>query len=124
MKPYVPQPLPLTCLDHARLIRKVGPANAAPARCDRLLQSVINPGVMLSPLTNREAVLASRIEGTQATVDEVLEYEVGMELERAKVEDIQGTVKYRKEPLPRRDFSIGSRIGIRSLITIERLLPT
>ena len=59
-------PFPLKCLDYARLnSRKVGLANAALARYDGLLQSVINPGVMLSPLTNREAVLSSRIEGTQ-----------------------------------------------------------
>jgi len=96
MKPYVPQSLPLTGLDHARLIRKIGPANAALARYDGLLQSVINPGVMLSPLTNREAVLSSRIEGTQATVDEVLEYEAGVEFEGAKAQDIQEIVNYRK----------------------------
>jgi hypothetical protein len=71
MTPYVPHSLPLTGLDYARLIRKIGPANAALARYDGLLQSVINPDVMLSPLANREAVLSSRIEGTQATVDEV-----------------------------------------------------
>ena len=57
---------------------------------------MINPGVMLSPLTNREAVLSSRIEGTQATVDEVLEYEAGMEFEGTKFEDIQEIVNYRK----------------------------
>ena len=77
MEPYVPQALPPPNLDLARIIRKVGPANAALARYDGLLQSVINPSVMLSPLTNREAVLSSKIEGTQATVDEVLEYEAG-----------------------------------------------
>jgi Fic/DOC family N-terminal len=43
-------------------------------------------GVMLSPLTNREAVLSSRFERTQATVDDVLEYEAGMEFEGTKVE--------------------------------------
>ncbi len=96
MTPYVPQALPLTCLDFARLIRKIGPANASLARHDGLLQSVINPGVMLSPLTNREAVLSSRIEGTQATVDEVLEYEAGMEFEGEKVQDIQEIVNDRK----------------------------
>ena len=57
---------------------------------------MINPSVMLSPLTNREAVLSSRIEGTQATVDEVLEYEAGIEFEGAKVQDIQEIVNYRK----------------------------
>lgn len=96
MQPYVPDELPLKTLDAGRLIRKIGPANAAIARYDGLLQSVINPSVMLSPLTNREAVLSSKIEGTQATVDEVLEFEAGMEFEADKVHDIQEIVNYRK----------------------------
>ena len=73
MNPYTPDKLPLEGLDTGRLISRVGPANAAIARYDGLLQSVVNPSVMLSPLTNREAVLSSKIEGTQATVDEVLD---------------------------------------------------
>ena len=96
MKPYVPDKLPLETLDVGRLIRKVGPTNAAIARYDGLLQSVVNPSIMLSPLTNREAVLSSKIEGTQATVDEVLEYEAGMEFDEHKVHDIQEVVNYRK----------------------------
>lgn len=96
MKPYVPDSLPLEGLDVARLIRLIGPATAAIARYDGLLQGVVNPAVMLSPLTNREAVLSSKIEGTQATVDEVLEYEAGIEFEENKVHDIQEVVNYRK----------------------------
>jgi Fic family protein len=96
MKPYVPDPLPLKCLDVGRLIKRVGTANAAIARYDGLLQSVVNPSVMLSPLTQREAVLSSRIEGTQATVDEVLEYEAGIEFDPEKTNDIKEVVNYRK----------------------------
>jgi Fic family protein len=96
MKPYTPDKLPLEGLDAGRLISRVGPANAAIARYDGLLQSIVNPSVMLSPLTNREAVLSSKIEGTQATVDEVLEYEAGMEFDQEKVHDIQEVVNYRK----------------------------
>ncbi len=96
MRPYVPDILPLTGLDFGRLIRLTGPANAALARYDGLLQSVINPSVMLSPLTNQEAVLSSKIEGTQATVDEVLEYEAGIEFDPEKVKDIQEVVNYRE----------------------------
>lgn len=96
MAPYVPQALPPEGLDYDRLIPKIGPSNRALARYDGLLESVINPGVMLSPLTNQEAVLSSKIEGTQATVDEVLEYEAGMEFEVEKVRDIQEIVNYRK----------------------------
>ena len=96
MKPYVPDPLPLKTLERGRLIRKVGPASVAIARYDGLLQSVVNPSVMLSRLTSQEAVLSSRIEGTQATVDEVLEYEAGIEFDPEKTRDIQEVVNYRK----------------------------
>jgi len=95
MNPYIPDTLPLMNLDHGRLIRLIGPANAALARYDGLLQSVVNPRIMLSPLTNQEAVLSSKIEGTQATVDEVLEFEAGMEFDSEKVRDIQEIVNYR-----------------------------
>jgi hypothetical protein len=42
-----------------------------------VLTAVPNAAVLLSPLTIHEAVLSSRIEGTYATMEEVLEYEVG-----------------------------------------------
>ncbi|MBK6961016.1 MAG: Fic family protein [Gammaproteobacteria bacterium] len=113
MKPYVPDALPLANLDLARLLPKIGPANAALARYDGLLQSVVNPAVMLSPLTQREAVLSSKIEGTQATVDEVLEFEAGMDFDPEKTKDIQEIVNYRKtlalaaEEVAHRPVSLG-----------------
>ncbi len=88
MRPHVPDPLPLTGLDVGRLIGCIGPATAAISRYDGLLQSIVNPSVMLSPLTQREAVLSSRIEGTRATVDEVLEYEAGLLFDDEKSHDI------------------------------------
>lgn len=96
MNPYVPDTLPLANLDLARLLPKIGPANAALARYDGLLQSVVNPSVLLSPLTQREAVLSSKIEGTQATVDEVLEFEAGLDFDAEKTKDIQEIVNYRR----------------------------
>jgi Fic family protein len=57
---------------------------------------MVNPGVMLSPLTNQEAVLSSRIEGTQATVEEVLEHEAGQDYDPSKEADIQEIVNYRR----------------------------
>ena len=54
-------------------------ANRQLARYDGLLQSIINPEVLLSPLRTQEAVLSSKIEGTQATLKEVLEYEAEKE---------------------------------------------
>ncbi|MBC8414096.1 Fic family protein, partial [bacterium] len=95
MKPYEPQKLPLEGLDYQRLFALVGEANAELARYDGLLQGIVNPAIMLSPLTNEEAVLSSKIEGTQATVDEVLEQEAGLIKEGEKYKDIQEIINYR-----------------------------
>ena len=96
MKTYEPNKLPLERLDYKRLLPLVGDANAELARYDGLLQGIVNPQIMLSPLTNEEAVLSSRIEGTQATVDEVLEQEAGLIKEGQKHEDINEIINYRK----------------------------
>ena len=95
MKPYVPESLPPTDLDYGRLIGFVGRANAAIARYDGMLQSLVNPTILLSPLTTQEAVLSSKIEGTQATLDEVLEHEAGQDYDEAKTQDIQEIINYR-----------------------------
>jgi Fic family protein len=87
--------LPLASLDYRSIISLVGQANAALARYDGLLQGIVNPAVLLSPLTMQEAVLSSKIEGTQATVDEVFEHEAGQEYDEAKTQDIQEVVNYR-----------------------------
>lgn len=96
MKPYIPEALPLTSIDQSQLISLVGEANAALARYDGLLMAMVNPAVMLSPLTNQEAVLSSKIEGTQATVEEVLEHEAGQEYDEHKSNDIHEILNYRK----------------------------
>ena len=98
MKPYNPEILPITSIDWAAHVSLIGQANAALARYDGMLQSIVNPAVLLSPLTAQEAVLSSRIEGTQASVEEVLEYEADPqeELEPAKRADIQEIINYRR----------------------------
>lgn len=95
MNPYIPDKLPVTNLDYQLLFGLVGNANAELARYDGLLQGIPNPAVMLSPLTTQEAVLSSKIEGTQATVDEVLEQEAGLIKEGEKYKDIQEISNYR-----------------------------
>lgn len=60
-------------IDWSRLIPLLGPASAALARYDGTLVAIPNAAVLLSPLTTQEAVLSSRIEGTQATRGEISE---------------------------------------------------
>lgn len=96
MEPYVPDSLPLQNLNFGSLIGLVGQANAELARYDGMLASVVNPSVLLSPITTQEAVLSSKIEGTQATLDEVLEHDAGQEYEEEKTLDINEVINYRQ----------------------------
>ena len=97
-QPHIPIKLPPKDIDWKRLIPFIGKVHAAIARYDGLLQSLINPAVLLSPLTTKEAVLSSRIEGTQASLEEVLEVEAGLDKEKPESikQDIQEIINYRK----------------------------
>ena len=75
MEPYIPDFLPLKSLDWESLVPLIAKANAGLALYRGMLQGATNREIFLSPLRTQEAVLSSRIEGTQATLVEVLEYE-------------------------------------------------
>ncbi len=95
MEPYLPHNLPLEAIDWSKLIDLMGKANRYIARYDGLLQSVINPDVLLAPLRTQEAVQSSKIEGTQASLRDVLEYEGDQDVEDHKKGDIYEVINYR-----------------------------
>jgi Fic family protein len=97
VQPFTPQSLPLTEIAWEPLIPLIGRANRSIAQYDGVLYGVPNPEVLLSPLTTQEAVLSSRIEGTQATLGEVLKFEAGEEPnQEARRLDIQEILNYRR----------------------------
>lgn len=80
---FVPNPLPPLMDGTPRLARVLSEA-------DRLLGKLAgeggrlpNPHIFMRPFTRREAVLSSRIEGTQATLGELLAAEAGIAVERS-----------------------------------------
>lgn len=88
---------PPPTLDWLQLLPLIGPANAAIARYAGLLHGIPNPNVLLSPMTTQEAVLSSRIEGTQATMGEVLELEAEggpLDESTSKKADIREVLNY------------------------------
>lgn len=88
---------PPTQIQWESLIPLLGPASAALARYDGLLQAIPNPQVLLAPLTTQEAVLSSRIEGTQATASEVFEFEADeARFTGEKRDDIREVLNYRR----------------------------
>ncbi len=122
MEPYIPDTLPIDNLDYGRVLGLVGRANAELARYDGLLQGIVNPTILLSPLTTHEAVLSSRIEGTQATLDEVLEHEAGIKMEGEKEKDIQEIVNYRKALMAARDVVTERPINLGLLRQMHSIL--
>ncbi len=95
MKTFNPASLPLASLEWAPFVRSIATANAALARYDGILQGIISPSVFLSPLLTQEAVLSSTIEGTQATLAEVVEYEADPKKKTIKSNDIHEVINYR-----------------------------
>jgi len=69
-----------------QLIPLIGPASAALARYDGVLSTIPNANLLMTPLITQEAVLSSKIEGTQTTLGEVLEFEV----DESSIEDPTG----------------------------------
>ncbi len=88
---------PPSDLDWGALVPLIGPAVAALARYDGILAAVPNPDVLLAPLTTQEAVLSARIEGTQATVGEVYQFEAGQPpATPERRDDIDEILNYRR----------------------------
>ncbi len=94
-EPYKPTDIPIASLDWAALVPRIGMAQAAVARFDGILHAMPNPELLLSPLTTQEAVLSSRIEGTQASLEQVLCYDASPRADVENKEDIQEVQNYR-----------------------------
>jgi len=110
--PFVPKRLPPQ-LEWGVLVPLIARANAALARYDELLQGLVNPDIFLTPLRTREAVLSSRIEGTWATLEEVLEEEaepgVAAPARRSEVREVlnyRDAVRVAVKELERRPISL------------------
>ncbi|WP_352408824.1 Fic family protein [Lawsonibacter hominis] len=77
-KPYVPFTLPLQdIININEFINELLEANKLIAIYEVLLsKSKLDPNLLLAPITLKEAIQSTRIEGTQITLDDMLEYGV------------------------------------------------
>lgn len=94
--PFIPHKLPIEGLNWERLASPIGKANAALSYYNGLLKAIPNPHVLLSPITTQEAVYSSMIEGTQASLSDVLRYEAGEIFPPERTNDIGEVINYRK----------------------------
>ena len=88
MKPYKTVKLPIADIDYNQFIEKLSRANRYLARFDGMLESIPNKYIFLTPFMTQEAVLSSKIEGTQATFQEVLEFDANFNKYSDKKDDI------------------------------------
>ena len=86
---FVPKPLPPTpaLRQDAELASLLSAADHRLGRLDGVASTLPNPDLFVAMFVHKEAVLSSQIEGTQASLDDVLEFEAG-----AAAADLPGDV--------------------------------
>ncbi len=74
---FAPNPLPPVLVWDAELVRVLSDADRALGELAGLGRTMPNPNLLIRPFIRREAVLSSRIEGTQADIADLYAYEAG-----------------------------------------------
>ena len=74
---FSPHPLPPTILPDWELTRALSQADRALSLLAGLGRTMPNPHLLIGPFVRREAVLSSRIEGTQSDITDLYAYEAG-----------------------------------------------
>ncbi len=96
-KSFIPEKLPVK-VNYDSLIKEITKAHRALASLDALISHLPNPELLGRTMQTKEAVLSSKIEGTQATINEVFEFEArpdgGKDIEKKK--DISEIINYRE----------------------------
>lgn len=69
---FIPARLPPTLAFDQDLVRSLSRADAALSELSGISQILPNPKILIGPLVRREAVLSSRIEGTQSSLSDLL----------------------------------------------------
>ncbi len=90
---FVPNPLPPALSWTPRLVQALSDADNLVGRLAGEGRRLSNPHLLMRPFLKREAVLSSRIEGTQATLGELLEAEAGVAVERSP-DDLREVANY------------------------------
>lgn len=93
---FHPKMLPIDPpLDLSKVQLLLSEANVAVGRLDSISDFLPNPGLFIYMYVRKEAVLSSQIEGTQASLDDLLEYESGVsERSASRAQDVDEVVNY------------------------------
>lgn len=92
---FIPHKLPIEGLNWQALAPLIGQANAKLSNYNGILHNMVNPNILLSPLTKQEAVLSSKIEGTRASLSDIYQKDLGERYDQEKENDIEEINNYR-----------------------------
>jgi Fic family protein len=104
-QPFIPPLLPPK-IDYSFLLTKIVAARDAISRYDEAVKRLPNPEIIQRSIRTKEAVLSSRIEGTQVTLDEVFLLDAQEEID----EHTQKRMDYREVFNYRRAIFEGKRV--------------
>jgi integrase len=86
---FVPHPLPPELAWSGQIVRLLGEAERALGELNGVGRRLPNPYLFTRPFVNREAVLSSRIEGTQASLSDL--YALEAQVPRIRFHDLRHT---------------------------------
>lgn len=109
---FVPAPLPPDLAYDSRLVLALSRADAALSELSGLGRQLPNPHLLIAPYVRREAVLSSRIEGTRASLSDLLLDEAdGDQPQDADVREVRNYVAALEDGLERlRDLPLSLRL--------------
>ncbi len=105
---FVPAPLPPELVYDPGLVLLLSRADAALSELSGVGRHLPNPHLLIAPYVRREAVLSSRIEGTKASLTDLLLDEAGAPGESGDPEDVREV----------RNYVIALEYGVRRLKTL------
>lgn len=90
---FVPAPLPPELVYDTGLVLQLSRSDAALSELSGLGRQIPNPHLLISPYMRREAVLSSRIEGTRASLSDLLLDEIEDGASPADVQEVRNYVE-------------------------------
>jgi Fic family protein len=90
---FVPNALPPDIEWDIELVSKISRADLAVGNLSGLGENLPNPHLLIYPFIRREAVLSSRIEGTQSSLSDLLLFEANQVEKQTDVKEVQNYVR-------------------------------
>ena len=100
---FVPNALPPAIEWDTELVSQVSKADLAAGTLSGLGETLPNPHLLIYPFIRREAVLSSRIEGTQSSLSDLLLFEATQVEKQRDVKEVQNYVRAMEYGLKRLD---------------------